>query len=342
MSEPAADLAAPDDLGRLGVWRLKRMWSYTDALRRGVRLPPYTEVRADHLVLDAIGVGFEQGLVQLGRVSSFDAFEDWVETITGGLDPERVARVNAALAGDPPPPATARELARIDAMDPVLDEADLRQWDELGYVVVRDAVAEVDREAAVDAICEQRGADRDDPDTWYAPNDHGIMVQLFQHPALDANRRSPRIHKAFAQLWGTSDLWVSTDRVGFNPPERPDHRFPGPDLHIDVSLQQPIPFGTQGIVYLTDTDPEQGALTLVPGFQHRIGAWLAALPAGVDPRRQPFHDLGSVAVPGRAGDCVIWHQALPHGSRPNRSTRPRYVHYVNRYPIDYEEHPGWI
>jgi ectoine hydroxylase-related dioxygenase (phytanoyl-CoA dioxygenase family) len=164
---------------------------------------------------------------------------------------------------------------------------------------------------------------------------------LFQHAAFTANRRSPRIHKAFAQLWGTSDLWVSTDRVGFNVPERRGWMFRGPDLHWDVSLAQPIPFGTQGILYLTDTPAEQGAFTCVPGFQRRIDAWLDAVPPGADPRREDLHALGSKPIAGRAGDLIIWDHKLPHGSRPNRGTRPRIVQYLNMYPTRKERRTEW-
>jgi ectoine hydroxylase-related dioxygenase (phytanoyl-CoA dioxygenase family) len=168
------------------------------------------------------------------------------------------------------------------------------------------------------------------------------MVQYFQHPAFDANRKSRRIHKAFAQLWGKADLWVTTDRVGFNPPERESHRFPGPDLHWDVSVQQPIPLSTFGILYLTDTEAEQGAFTLVPGFPRRIGDWLASLPAGANPRRQDLHALGSRPIAGRAGDLVIWHGAMPHGSRPNRGRLPRIVQYISMYPTDQPYADVWI
>lgn len=106
-------------------------------------------------------------------------------------------------------------------------------------------------------------------------------------------RQSRRIHKAFAQLGQSPDLWMSTDRAGFNVPELPGWLFRGPDLHWDVSLARPIPFGTQGILYLTDTEAEQGAFTLVPGFHRRIDEWLDGLPPGTDPRQQDLHALGS-------------------------------------------------
>jgi len=73
--------------------------------------------------------------------------------------------------------------------------------------------------------------------------------------------------------------------------KRPGWRFPGPDLYWDVSIATPIPFGVEGIAYLTDRAAEQGAFTCVPGFHRRIEAWLAGLPIGADPRTQDLHAL---------------------------------------------------
>ena len=157
------------------------------------------------------------------------------------------------------------------------------------------------------------------------------MVELFQHPALEKNRQSLRIHKAFAQLWGTADLWVSSDHCGFHPPQTHDWPFPGPDLHWDIDFDKPIEFGTQGVLYLTDTPARQGALTLVPGFQHRLSDWLKELKSGEDPQQQDLHALGSMPVAGQAGDMIIWNQALPHGSSPNLGSQPRIVQYINMY-----------
>jgi ectoine hydroxylase-related dioxygenase (phytanoyl-CoA dioxygenase family) len=97
-----------------------------------------------------------------------------------------------------------------------------------------------------------------------------------------------------------------------------------------------------GILYLTDTPPEQGAFTLVPGFHRRVDSWRASLPPGVNPRQQDLHALGSQPVGGRAGDLVIWHDALPHGSRPNRGTRPRIVQYIAMFPTEVEKQEEWI
>ena len=133
---------------------------------------------------------------------SFGEFERWIVATTGGIAPERVARINAAVAGAPPPPATARWLAAVEASEPVLSADDLAFWDEHGYVVLHDAVPRERAKRPLQALWDHIGARADDPETWYRRSDHGIMVQYFQHPAFEANRRSQRLHKAFAQLWG--------------------------------------------------------------------------------------------------------------------------------------------
>jgi ectoine hydroxylase-related dioxygenase (phytanoyl-CoA dioxygenase family) len=147
------------------------------------------------------------------------------------------------------------------------------------------------------------------------------------------------VHKAFAQLWGTTDLWVRTDRLSFNPPLPPGGHFRAPRLHWDVSLAPPIPFGTQGILYLTDTAANQGALELVPGFHHGLAQWVSAC-GGADPRAIDLRDR-AITIPASAGDLVIWRHDLPHGASPNTSDRPRLAQYVNMYSPEVEANPIW-
>ncbi|MGE5476238.1 MAG: phytanoyl-CoA dioxygenase family protein, partial [Bacteroidales bacterium] len=139
-----------------------------------------------------------------------------------------------------------------------------------------------------------------------------------------------------------ADLWASTDRVGFNPPERTDRPFPGPGIHWDVSLVQPVPLGIQGIIYLTDTRADQGAFALVPGMHRTIGEWVAALPPGTNPNHHAAKTLTMTPIAGRAGDMILWHHALPHGPTPNHSDRPRLVQYLKLFPADFGHHPEWL
>jgi hypothetical protein len=175
----------------------------------------------------------------------------------------------------------------------------------------------------------------DDPASWDRPHPlrQNIMVQRFRGEPLERNRRNPRVRGAFEQLYGRRDIWPTVDRLGFNPPT-PEECVAAPArLHWDVDLRQPVPFLLQGLIYLEDVAADQGAFSCVPGFQHRLDAWLRTLSPGSDPQMQDLDALGRVYVPGKAGDLVIWHQALPHGASRNTSRRPRLVQYLTYLPL---------
>jgi Phytanoyl-CoA dioxygenase (PhyH) len=315
---------------------IERYWARTLAARNGKSAPAPASEIADKILLNGLQLGLEEASAYLmHNAPTLEQFESWILAINGGsLDPAFVARLNAAIDGtlDPGTPTAA-----------ALTNEDLDHWDRHGYVVLHDAVTPAQCLAAAQAIYGFMHVDPANPETWYNnPRGHSIWVPLLRHPAFRANRESPRIHAAFAQLWGRTDLWPTIDQGGFNPPERPGWTFPGPHLHWDVSIAQPLPFGTQGILYLTDTAADQGAFTCVPGFHRCLAKWLADLPPDADPRDwKCLETLPAVPISGRAGDLIIWHQALPHGSSPNRSSRPRVAQYINLLPSQWEVNPIW-
>ena len=330
----------------LGVPQLKRLWSRSRRTAQGQPTEPSNaqDWTFNKIVLDGLGLAVEETSQYLQREQpTYEAFEQWVlEKNDGQIDPRRVARINAAIDGTPYDERVNRWLREIEQSEPVLSAQDFAFWEENGYVILHEAVSAENCRAAEQAMWEFLGMDRSDPESWYrGQRDHGIMVQIFHHPSLKANRNSPRIHKAFAQIWGTPDLWVTIDRMSMNPPERAGYRFPGPRLHWDTSLAPPIPLGVQGVLYLTDTAANQGAFTCVPGFHRRIEDWLKSLPPNANPRTEDLEKLGATPIAGRAGDLIIWHHALPHGSSPNRATRPRIVQYVKMYPTRIEPSRKW-
>lgn len=339
---PIADIA---DTGALGVVYLKRLWSLWASQRASPPEDTVRDWRASHVLFSGLGVGLEETLRYVGtQVPSFAAFEAWILDRNGGtIDPAAVARLNAALTGSAAPAETQRCLDAVEAMAPVLSEDDLAHWAEHGWVVLRDAISPDACRATAEAVWQAQGMAADRPEDWgLGPLQQCVFVQMFRHPALDANRRSARIHKAFAQLWGTADLWATTDRIGFNPPESCGVPFQGPGIHWDVSLVQPIPLGIQGLIYLTDTAADQGAFALVPGMHRTIGDWLATVPAGVNPRHHAAKTLTMTPIAGRAGDMILWHHALPHGPTPNRSDKPRLVQYLTMQPADFGYQAEWL
>jgi hypothetical protein len=323
--------------GSAAARRVEAIWRRA---RGGERRPLTGADRIlDRIALNTLGVATEELREVLPRFDALDDLLSWSDARAGGLDPDALDRFEAVLAGAPAPDAARRRIKAVEAAPPVLGEDELRAWDADGYVIVPAVIAPDEVRALADVIWTYVGADPDDPATWRL-TDHGIMVQLFQHPALTPARTSPRLLKAFAQIWGTADLWTSLDRVSFNPPVRPGVEFPGPRLHWDISLVPPVVFQVQGMIYLTDTTAEQGAFEAVPGFHKRIDAWLDSLDEGVDPRRV---DLSSEArrIAAKAGDLIIWRSALPHGASPNTGDHPRLAQYVTQYPASLRPAERW-
>jgi hypothetical protein len=329
-------------MGALGVLHLNRLWSRSIRDRAGILNgeSAANDWALDNVIYHGLNLSIEETIQFLYREApSLEEFENWVRQKNGGsIVADTIEKVNATIERLLLGVADRAE----DPTETFLTSEQLDSWNEQGYLVVSGLFSETEVRAAEAAVWQHLGMDPDDPNTWYErKSDRGIMVQLFDHPALEAIRRSEKLKQIYAQIWRTSDLLISTDRVSFNPPERPGHEFPGPRLHWDVSLELPIPFNVQGLVYLTDTAADQGAFTCVPGFHTRIETWLDSLPSGADPRNQDIEALGAMPIPGIAGDLVIWHQALPHGSSPNRATRPRIVEYVTMFPADAQYAEKW-
>ncbi len=336
------EVASHDELGSLGVAHLKRLWSRYMANRLAAAPPDEgkNEWAADNTVICGLGLNLHETMRYIYSAGpTFEQFEAWILERNGGsIDRRKVERINAALGGR----SEAASDSGPASGDLPLTPEDMAFWQENGYVVLHNAVPPEGCAAAVEAICEFLRMDLKDPNTWYnGPQGHSIWVPLLRHPAIEANRGSERIRRAFEQIWGRTDLWMTIDQCGMNPPERPGWQFPGPHMHWDVSLELPIPFGVQGLLYLTDTEAEQGAFTCVPGFHRRIENWLKSLPEGINPRELDLAALGAVPIAGRAGDLIIWQNALPHGSRPNRTDRPRFVQYMAMRSSDFETNPNW-
>jgi len=225
-------------------------------------------------------------------------------------------------------------------METVFDEDDLRFFDEEGYVVLRQAVPQGNVDAAVGAIFEFLGISPTCDESWYTGYvaENGANVELYQHQALWDNRQHPRVHAAFAQLWGTPKLWVSIDRAGFKPPLHPD--YPGRSkmgfLHLDTTTEIiPVPFRLQGVLCLIDTTADQGGFHCLPGWHKRTEEWVELLGDRRKIEGEEMNRLPLKAVEAKAGDLIIWHVGLPHGNGWNWSDRPRISQYLSMYPADW-------
>ena len=226
----------------------------------------------------------------------------------------------------------------------VLSETDLQFFEDNGYLILKNAISKEDCLATQQIIWEFLGMEPSNPDSWYVahPEQKGLMVNFFEHPILEKNRASARIKKAYEQLYQSKQIYKTIDKVSFNPPITPNYTFKGSDLHWDVSLQQPIPFRLQGLIYLSDCGPKDGAFHCVPGFHNSIADWITQVPEGENVRTYAVENLKPIAITGEAGDMVIWHQALPHCATPNYGSTPRMVQYLTYFEENYIEPTQWI
>ena len=223
----------------------------------------------------------------------------------------------------------------------VLSHRDLEFWNEFGYLIVPAAAPPANLQAVAEAIWEFQAMDAENRDSWYRQpaRENGMrelngsgMVEMYHHPAMWANRQLPRIHGAFADLWGTEKLWVTIDRCNLNVPNRDGFEFGG-FIHWDIDTSvAPLPFDIQGVLSLTDTAPGQGGFQCVPGMPRRFSEWVTTQPSDRDPHKPDLSELEVANVPTRAGDLLIWNSQLPHGVGPNTSDQPRLAQYISMSP----------
>src|SRR5258707_4862817 len=117
----AEPLPSATETGLLGVTQLKRAWARQRARRQGRFDIDQRDFRLDHLVFDALGIGLEQTLQYLGQAApTFEEFERWIITTTGGVPDLQVARINAAVAGTEYPADIRRLLAQVEGSQPVV------------------------------------------------------------------------------------------------------------------------------------------------------------------------------------------------------------------------------
>lgn len=208
---------------------------------------------------------------------------------------------------------------------------------ERGYAVVPGVIGPELVAALLALLQDRAGVDLTDPATWAAPG----FPAVWAHQAQWDVRQAPAVHAAFANAWGREDLVVSIDGLGFKPPVAvdPDGRYANAmPLHFDVDPRSGDRI-FQGVVYLTDVGPDDGAFRCVPGVFADLDGWLERHP-DFDHRVWADPDLEAhevVPVAARAGDLVLFDSRLLHGNGVHRGTSPRVVQYVSLTPAD----AGW-
>jgi Phytanoyl-CoA dioxygenase (PhyH) len=237
----------------------------------------------------------------------------------------------------------------------VLSESDLEFWQKYGYVVVKEAIPSAAAKKLLDFAFEFQELDPDRPESWYPEREYRSeldrdlyvygFVEAYHHQLLWDSRQTQRVYDAFVDVWDCEQLWVTLDRLNLNPPnvKNRDRALIDPtdkgfdiDLHWDVDTTSSVlPQRVQGIVALTDTEPELGGFQCAPELFHRFDDWRVGQPADRDPIRPAIDrtEFPVVRPTLAAGDLLIFNGMLAHGVGPNRSAdRVRAVQYLAMMP----------
>jgi ectoine hydroxylase-related dioxygenase (phytanoyl-CoA dioxygenase family) len=208
-----------------------------------------------------------------------------------------------------------------------------------GYVIVHNALPKENLQATIDDIWRHTGSDPDDPDTWYRRDIIRPvgMVEMYHYQSMWNNRQHPRLHEIFSAVHGTPQLAVSIDRVGLKPPDNPAH--PEYDhkgmIHWDTDMTRypDIPFHVQGVLALTDTEPEMGGFQCIPETYQHLDEFLKTQTQEKIASRNPDYTGYSITRPRlAAGDLLIWTSLLLHGNGHNTSNRVRLCQYISMNP----------
>lgn len=215
----------------------------------------------------------------------------------------------------------------------VLTAAQVRQYEQDGYVIVEDVLSSAELAALRDAtdtiIAAARGKtghdhihDLDPAHTPDQPRVRRIKEPHLHHPAYASLVKHPRILGALTDLWGPnlrfqySKLNMKQAGIGAAIEWHQDWAF-YPHTNDDLAAVG---------VMLDDCELDNGPLLVLPGSHlgptidhHWEGKFIAA----IHPTASGVDFSKAVPLTGKAGSITIHHVRAIHGSAPNRSDRDR-------------------
>jgi len=230
----------------------------------------------------------------------------------------------------------------------VLTEEDWQSWKYNGYVIIKNAVPREQAQRTADFLWEFEEKDPSDPATWYtAPRaemkmkelTNTGMVEVYNHQTLWNNRQMPKVHAAFADIWGTEKLWCTIDRANLNFPLRPGFEYKG-FIHWDYDPETK-PQNVQGVLALADQmDEEMGGFQCIPELFRTYDQWKLTQPEDRDHFKPDTTGFEMEKIKMEAGDLLIFNSSQPHGIRANNSKdKVRIAQYISMMPAEEDNEP---
>ena len=225
----------------------------------------------------------------------------------------------------------------------ILSEDDWNFWIKNGYIIVKNVISKEQAAESAAFLWEYEGKDPNDKDTWYrAPEtvhkmkelNNAGMVEVYNNQILWKNRQAPKLHQAFADIWGTEKLWSSIDRANLNFPIREGFEYKA-FIHWDYDPET-NPQCVQGVLALADqTDEHMGGFQCIPELFQSYDTWKLSQPKDRNRFKPDTTGFTPTKVKMEAGDLLIFNSSEPHGIRANNSNdKVRVAQYISMLPAD--------
>lgn len=241
------------------------------------------------------------------------------------------------------------------AVAPVLTDAEVRQFWEEGYVLVKGVISPEEAAFYRDAILDMVPRDLTIPAHWGVSGgrikphrlDGSHTIDLPQLMPLYANEK---LYRAAAQLHGTHRLRVMDGSIGITLRNDAGPSIRSQGLHLDASvptdrefLFSPEELQIGGCLYFTRVEPQGGGIHVVPGGPRRVEEICRAHGPGARAlynHWKRLDDFGeSIEITGDAGDFALLHHLMPHAASHNRRPRPRVAMFLRYLRLDHPHSP---
>ncbi|MDA0839100.1 MAG: phytanoyl-CoA dioxygenase family protein [Planctomycetota bacterium] len=221
----------------------------------------------------------------------------------------------------------------LDKPTKVLSREQREQFVQDGYVIIRDVFPREVAERVLPLLWAELKEDPKDPSTWTADG-RLVAKSIFEGAAAEVVTK--RYRDAVDELLFADRVKPMSACVGYSPIRFPVKQtsWEPVGFHVDgIHFQHHVNSREQGLIgldLLTDVDAQGGGTAIRPGSHHTVAAILAAAePAGMtcgeigDAARAATVEFSVVEVIGNAGDVLLMHPHLVHGSSTNLSNRVR-------------------
>jgi len=229
------------------------------------------------------------------------------------------------------------------ALAPVLCEAEVTQFWEQGYLLLRGVLPRDEAERYRQLILDVVPRDLTLPADWGSARGrikpyHSNRDDCWDTPELLALFANERLVAIVAQLLETTRLRVFDGSLGITlRDDAGEDRGRSQNLHLDCSVPPSVAFAFTleevqlgGCFYFSKVEPGGGGIHVVPRGHRLVEEEARAVPNGrhLYEDWKNLGDLDSVEVTGDPGDFVLLHHLMPHAASYNRRPTARVAQFL--------------